>query len=160
MEKRNEKVTSQVKDLTIYKTKFDNEPALFNEFQAVDYIKELKNQGNLDEAIAVGDAFYEQVPSLKEYINHYAYAIYEKYVAKDAETISANEDAFFNAVDKICNITKVERYSPKEATINKAIFYLTGKRHINYAKLREMLDRQEPTTLSKEPYKTKDGKET
>ena len=159
MEKKNVTEQTQVKDLSIYHTKFENDPTLFNEFQAIDYVKELKNQGNLDEAIRVGDAFYEQCPNLNGYINHYAYAIYEKYVAIEFQEINKDEKSFFEAVDKICSLTKQERYSPKDATLAKAIFYLTNKKNVDYARLARILDMQDPTLLSKEPYKSKDGKE-
>ena len=45
MEKR------EPKDLSIYDKRFEEDPSSFNDFQAMDYVKELKNQGRNDEAI-------------------------------------------------------------------------------------------------------------
>ena len=48
MEKR------EPKDLTNYDKRFEEDPSSFNDFQAMDYVKELKNQGRTDDAIEVG----------------------------------------------------------------------------------------------------------
>ena len=45
MEKR------EPKDLTNYERRFEEDPSSFNDFQAMDYVRELKNQGRTDEAI-------------------------------------------------------------------------------------------------------------
>ena len=63
----------KVKDLTAYNDRFDEDPTSFNDFQASDYVKELKNQGKEDKAIEVGRTFLEQNPELSGYINYYGY---------------------------------------------------------------------------------------
>ena len=50
---------SKVKDLTAYKNRFEEDASSFSEFQARDFVKELKNQGKTDEAIEVGRTFLE-----------------------------------------------------------------------------------------------------
>lgn len=44
----------KVKDLTAYENRFKEDPTSFNDFQAMDFVKELKNQNKNDEAIEVG----------------------------------------------------------------------------------------------------------
>ena len=71
---------SKVKDLTAYKNRFEEDASSFSEFQARDFVKELKNQGKTDEAIEVGRTFLEMAPELKGYINYFGYALYNKYI--------------------------------------------------------------------------------
>ena len=79
---------SKVKDLTAYKNRFEEDASSFSEFQARDFVKELKNQGKTDEAIEVGRTFLEMAPELKGYINYFGYALYNKYINIDDEEIS------------------------------------------------------------------------
>lgn len=51
MEKR------EPKDLSIYDRRFEEDPSSFNDFQAMDYVRELKNQERTDDAIEVGRTF-------------------------------------------------------------------------------------------------------
>ena len=44
---------NEQKDLSVYKQKFEDDVASFREFEAMDYVKSLKNQGLEDEAIEV-----------------------------------------------------------------------------------------------------------
>ena len=55
----------EVKDLSVYKKKFDEDISEFREFEAMDYVKSLKNMNQLDEAIEVGKTFLEARPDLK-----------------------------------------------------------------------------------------------
>ena len=70
MEKR------EPKDLTNYDKRFEEDPSSFNDFQAMDYVKELKNQGRTDDAIEVGKTFLQVGEGLSGFINHYGYALY------------------------------------------------------------------------------------
>ena len=108
MEKR------EPKDLSIYDKRFEEDPSSFNDFQAMDYVKELKNQGRNDEA----------------YINHYGYALYNKFINVDENQIKEKEDLFFSIVDEIASLCKQEKYSPLEATINKAMKYVMNKQQL------------------------------
>ncbi len=56
---------SKVKDLTAYKNRFEEDASSFSEFQARDFVKELKNQGKTDEAIEVGRTFLEIYTRIK-----------------------------------------------------------------------------------------------
>lgn len=112
---------NEQKTLEIYKKKFEAEPSLFNDFQAMDYIKLLKNDGKDTEAIAIGRVFFEECPELEKYKNHFGYALYNVYINVENDAIKENEDAFYNALDEIASVCKQERYSPLEPAINKII---------------------------------------
>ena len=81
MEKR------EPKDLSIYDKRFEEDPSSFNDFQAMDYVKELKNQGRNDEAIEAGKTFLQVGEGLTGYINHYGYALYNKFINVDENQI-------------------------------------------------------------------------
>ena len=89
MEKR------EPKDLTNYDKRFEEDPSSFNDFQAMDYVKELKNQGRTDDAIEVGKTFLQVGEGLSGFINHYGYALYNKYINIDEDKIKEKEDLFF-----------------------------------------------------------------
>ena len=153
MEKR------EPKDLTIYNKRFDEDPSSFNDFQAMDYVKELKNQEKNDEAIEVGKTFLQVAPHLTRFINHYGYALYNKYINIEEQAISERENLFFSMVEEITSLCKQERFSPLEATINKAIKYVLNQKEVNYEKLSQLLDKLDPLVSSVEPFVNKDGKE-
>lgn len=153
MEKNN------VKDLSVYRKRFEEDASTFNDFQAMDFVKELKNQGLNDEAIEVGKTFMQAAPALTKYINHYAYALYNKFIKIEEEQIKEKENLFFSIVDEIVELCAQERYSPLEPTINKAIKYVLSLNPVNYAKLNELLSKLNPLTLDDKPFVTKDGKE-
>ena len=153
MEKRN------VKDLSVYRKRFEEDASSFNEFQAMDFVKELKNQGLNDEAIEVGKTFMQAAPALTKYINHYGYALYNKFIMIDEEQIAAKENLFFSIVDEIVELCAQENYSPLEATINKAMKYVLGKKPIDYAKLNELLDKLNPLSLDDKPFVNNEGRE-
>lgn len=139
----------EVKDLSVYKKKFDEDISEFREFEAMDYVKSLKNMNQLDEAIEVGKTFLEARPDLKIYINHYGYALFNKYIRNVEVT---NEDTFYAIVDEILSLTKQERYSPYEATINAVIRHATQKEEVDWKTVHEYLEKLDPTALDKEPY--------
>lgn len=147
----------EVKDLSIYAKKFDEDIASFREFEAMDYVKSLKNQDQLDEAIEVGKTFLEARPDLKAYINHYGYALYNKYVKNEINKESINEDTFFEIVNEILSVCKQERFSPYEATCNAVIKYASKKDPVDYETIHTYLEKMDPTLLSKEPF-TAEGK--
>ena len=149
----------QVKDLSIYKKKFEEDIMSFREFESMDYIRELKNQNQLDEAIEVGRTFLSSRPELKTYINHYAYALYNKYISQDASTISKNEKLYYGIVEDILAVTKQEKYSPYEPTINHVIKYVSSKEVVDYEIINQYLEKVDPLLLSKEPYLTNNKKE-
>ncbi len=146
MEKR------EAKDLTNYKKRFEEDPSSFNDFQAMDYVRELKNQGNNDEAIEVGRTFLQVGEGLTGFINHYGYALYNKFINIDDEKIAEKENIFFSIVDEITSLCKQEKYSPLEATINKAMKYVMNKKTVDYQKLSHLLDHLDAKTLSTEPF--------
>lgn len=153
MEKR------EPKDLTNYDKRFEEDPSSFNDFQAMDYVKELKNQGRTDDAIEVGKTFLQVGEGLSGFINHYGYALYNKYINIDDDKIKEKEDLFFSIVDEITNLCKQEKYSPLEATINKAMKYVMNQKPVRYQKLSELLDKLDVQTLSIEPFVNSAGKE-
>lgn len=153
MEKR------EPKDLTNYDKRFEEDPSSFNDFQAMDYVKELKNQGRTDDAIEVGKTFLQVCEELTGYINHYGYALYNKFINVDEDTIQNKEDLFFSIVDEIASLCKQEKYSPLEATINKAMKYVLNQKPVNYKKLLELLDKLDAQTLSTDPFINAAGKE-
>lgn len=153
MEKR------EVKDLTNYKQRFEEDPSSFNDFQAMDYVRELKNQGQTDEAIEVGKTFLQVGEGLSGYINHYCYALYNKFINVEDKVIKEKESLFFSIVEEISSLCKQEKYSPLEATINKAIKYLMNSNPIDYEKLSDLLDKLNHTSLSIEPFINKEKKE-
>ena len=138
-----------VKDLSVYKKKFDEDIAAFREFEAMDYVKSLKNQDQLDEAIEVGKTFLEARPDLKVYINHYGYALFNKYIRNQEVK---NEDTYFAIVDEILSLCKQERYSPYEATCNAVIRYATQKTPVDWKTVHTYLEKLNPTLLDKEPF--------
>ena len=79
----------EVKDLTVYENRFNEDPSSFYDFQAMDYVKELKNQGRIDEAIEAGRTFLQVGENLTGFINHYAYALYNKFINITDEEIAA-----------------------------------------------------------------------
>lgn len=153
MEKR------EPKDLTNYNKRFEEDPSSFNDFQAMDYVRELKNQGHTDEAIEVGRTFLQVGEGLTGFINHYGYALYNKFVNIDESQIAEKEDLFFSIVDEICSLCKQEKYSPLEATINKAMKYIMNKKPVDYQKLSDLLDKLDVQQLSAEPFINTAGKE-
>ncbi|MEE0965480.1 MAG: hypothetical protein U0L85_00340 [Bacilli bacterium] len=153
MEKRN------VKDLSVYRKRFEDDASSFNEFQAMDFVKELKNQGLNDEAIEVGKTFMQAAPALTKYINHYAYALYNKFIKIDEEQIAAKENLFFSIVDEIVELCAQENYSPLEVTINKAMKYVLNQNPVDWAKLNDLLDKLNPLTLDDKPFVNNEGKE-
>ena len=140
MEKR------EPKDLSIYDKRFEEDPSSFNDFQAMDYVKELKNQGRNDEAIEAGKTFLQVGEGLTGYINHYGYALYNKFINVDENQIKEKEDLFFSIVDEIASLCKQEKYSPLEATINKAMKYVMNKQPVDYKKLSDLLDKLDVKT--------------
>nr|WP_303068092.1 hypothetical protein [Catenibacterium mitsuokai] len=150
---------SKVKDLTAYKNRFEEDASSFSEFQARDFVKELKNQGKTDEAIEVGRTFLEMAPELKGYINYFGYALYNKYINISDEDISKNESLFYGILEEIAKYCKQERYSPLEAAVNKAIKHVLKANPVDYKKLSELLDYLDAPTLEDKPFVNKDGKE-
>lgn len=150
---------SKVKDLTAYKNRFEEDASSFSEFQARDFVKELKNQGKTDEAIEVGRTFLEMAPELKGYINYFGYALYNKYINIDDEEISKNESLFYGILEEIAKYCKQERYSPLEAAVNKAIKHVLKANPVDYKKLSELLDYLDAPALEDKPFVNKDGKE-
>ena len=146
MEKR------EAKDLTNYAKRFEEDPSSFNDFQAMDYVRELKNQGKTDEAIEVGRTFLQVGEGLTGFINHYGYALYNKFINIDDEQIAEKESIFFSIVDEITSLCKQEKYSPLEATINKAMKYVMNKKPVDYEKISDLLDHLDVQTLSTEPF--------
>ncbi len=153
MEKR------EPKDLTNYNKRFEEDPSSFNDFQAMDYVRELKNQGRNDDAIEVGRTFLQVGEGLTGFINHYGYALYNKFINIDEEKIKEKEDLFFSIVDEIASLCKQEKYSPLEATINKAMKYIINQQVVDYKKLSDLLDKLDVQTLNTEPFINNAGKE-
>lgn len=153
MEKR------EPKDLTNYDKRFEEDPSSFNDFQAMDYVRELKNHGRNDEAIEVGRTFLQVGEGLTGFINHYGYALYNKFINIDENQISEKEDLFFSIVDEIAALCKQEKYSPLEATINKAMKYIMNKKPVDYKKISDLLDKLDVQTLSVDPFINNAGKE-
>lgn len=153
MEKR------EPKDLTNYDKRFEEDPSSFNDFQAMDYVKELKNQGRTDDAIEAGKTFLQIGEGLSGFINHYGYALYNKYIHIDEEQIKEKEDLFFSIVDEIASLCKQEKYSPLEATISKAMKYVLNQKPVNYQLLSQLLDKLDVQTLSIDPFINSAGKE-
>ena len=60
---------NELKSIERYFNKFNEDAASFNEFEANDFIKLLKNNNRNDDAIEVGSTFLQMAPSLKGYIN-------------------------------------------------------------------------------------------
>lgn len=153
MEKR------EPKDLTNYDKRFEEDPSSFNDFQAMDYVKELKNQGRTDDAIEVGKTFLQVGEGLKGFINHYGYALYNKFINIEDSQIKEKENLFFSIVEEITSLCKQEKYSPLEATINKAMKYVLNQHPVDYQKLSDLLDKLDVNTLSTEPFVNNSGKE-
>ena len=150
---------NELKSLEVYNSKFKDDPASFNDFQANDYIRLLKKNENNDEAIEVGKTFMSLAPNLKGYLNQYGYALYNKYINIDDEKIKENETLFFSILDDILAICKQERYSPMEPSVNRAIKYLQKEKADYYEKLIEMLNLLDPNLLDDKPFTNSEGKE-
>ena len=150
---------NELKSLEVYNSKFKDDPASFNDFQANDYIRLLKKNDNNDEAIEAGKTFMSLAPNLKGYLNQYGYALYNKYFNIDNEKIKENETLFFGILDDILAICKQERYSPMEPAVNRAIKYLQKEKANDYGKLIEMLNLLDPNLLDDKPFTNSEGKE-
>lgn len=150
---------NELKSLEVYNSKFKDDPASFNDFQANDYIRLLKKNDNNDEAIEAGKTFMSLAPNLKGYLNQYGYALYNKYFNIDNEKIKENETLFFGILDDILAICKQERYSPMEPAVNRAIKYLQKEKADDYGKLIEMLNLLDPNLLDDKPFTNSEGKE-
>ncbi len=148
-----------MKDLTVYENRFNEDPSSFNDFQAMDYVKELKNQGRLDEAIEAGRTFLQVGEGLTGFINHYAYALYNKFINLSDEEIQSKEGLFYSILDEITSLCKQERYSPLEPSVNKAIRYELTKETVNYNQILKLLSYLDVNELSAEPFVNKEGKE-
>lgn len=133
----------KVKDLSIYEKKFSEDPSLFNDFQAMDYVKELKNQNRLDEAIEAGKTFL-QYDGLTSFKNQYAYALYNKFINIPDEEIENKASLFDSIAEEIISLTTQERYSPLEVTVNKMIKRVLNTKPVDYTKLNHLLDHLDP----------------
>ena len=138
-------------DLSGYEKKFEEDVTSFNDYEATDYVRTLKNDEKLDEAIEVGSTFYSMCPHLKGYINQYGYALYNKHINLPINEIGEKENLFFSFANDILKMCKQEKYSPYEATVNKMIRYITSKNPIDYKKYNELLNLLDPKLLSSEP---------
>lgn len=150
---------NEEKSLELYRKKMEAGASLFNDFQANDYIRLLKNNDMLDEAIEVGRTFLEMCPELNGYINQFGYTLYNKYINLDNDKIAANEDVYFSVVKEILAICKSEKYSPFDATVNKAIKYVLSRNPIDYTLLLSLLEYLDPKDLSDIPFINNEGKE-
>lgn len=150
---------NEQKDLSVYKQKFEDDVASFREFEAMDYVKSLKNQGLEDEAIEVGKTFLEQRPDLTAYINQYGYALYNKYIKNLQDKEDVNAEMVAEIAKEILDVCKQERYSPYEATCNAMIKYALSKSPVDYEMVAAYLDKLDPTLLSKEPFVQEGRKE-
>ena len=150
---------NELKSIERYFNKFNEDAASFNEFEANDFIKLLKNNNRNDDAIEVGSTFLQMAPSLKGYINQYGYALYNKFINIDDEKIKEKENLFFDILEDIVNICKQEKYSPVEPAINRAIKYALSQTPINYDLMIKMLNKLDIKLLSDKPFVNKEGKE-
>lgn len=150
---------NEQKSLDVYRLKFEAGASLFNDFQANDFIRLLKNENLLEEAIHVGNTFLQECPELKGYINQYGYALYNRDIAIDEMVISENEEKFFTTVRQILSLCKAEKYSPFDATVNKVIRYITSKSTVNYSLLVNILEYLVPKELSDVSFMNDQGKE-
>lgn len=150
---------NELKSIERYYKKFNEDPSLFNEFEANDFIKLLKNNNRNDDAIEVGKTFLTMVPELKNYINQYGYALYNKFIHIDDEKIKEKENLFFDILDEIVSLCKQEKYSPVEPAINRAVKYALNQKPINYELIIRMLDKLDFKLLSDKPFVTADGRE-
>ena len=141
---------NELKSIERYFNKFNEDAASFNEFEANDFIKLLKNNGRNDDAIEVGNTFLQMAPSLKGYINQYGYALYNKFINIDDEKIKEKESLFFDILEDILGICKQEKYSPVEPAINRAI---------NYDLMIKMLNKLDVKLLSDKPFVNNEGRE-
>ncbi|MGX8679762.1 MAG: hypothetical protein ACSW8B_00045, partial [bacterium] len=107
----------------------------------------------------VGRTFLEQCPELKGYINYFGYALYNRYINVDESKISENESLFYDILEEIAGICKQERFSPLEATINRAIKHVTKAETVDYKKLSQLLDYLDAPTLDDKPFVNKENKE-
>ena len=146
---------NELKSIERYFNKFNENAASFNEFEANDFIKLLKNNGRNDDAIEVGNTFLQMAPSLKGYINQYGYALYNKFINIDDEKIKEKESLFFDILEDILGICKQEKYSPVEPAINRAIKYALNQTPINYDLMIKMLNK----LLSDKPFVNNEGRE-
>lgn len=143
------------KKLEFFRMKFESSPEVFNETQATDYIRALKESNELEEAIRVSNYFLENAPTLLNYRKIYGYMLYEMHI--DVKEI--NEEAFFEALKTITTMCKPGAGSPYHAAVAKAIRYVTTKATPDYNQVLEVLAFENLETLSIEPFITKDGKE-
>ena len=143
----------ELKSIQYYQGKLDNDPASFNEYEANDYMKLLKNNDQNDEAIEVGKTFLSMSPQLKGYINQYGYALYNKFVNISDEQIKEKESLFFSIVEEILDLCKQEKYSPVESTVNRVVKYALNQNPVNYELVLKMYDQLNPTLLSDKPYR-------
>ena len=150
---------NELKSIERYFNKFNEDAASFNEFEANDFIKLLKNNNRNDDAIEVGSTFLQMAPSLKGYINQYGFALYNKFINIDDEKIKEKENLFFDILEDILNICKQEKYSPVEPAINRAIKYALSQTPINYDLMIKMLNKLDVRLLSDKPFVNKEGKE-
>lgn len=138
-------------DLSGYEKKFEEDVTSFNDYEATDYVRSLKNEGLLDQAIEVGSTFYSMCPNLRGYINQYGYSLYNKYINLPLNKIEENEFLFFSFANDILKMCKHEKYSPYEVTVNKMIRYITSKAVVDNKKYLETLKLLDPKLLSNEP---------
>ena len=150
---------NELKSIERYFNKFNEDAASFNEFEANDFIKLLKNNGRNDDAIEVGNTFLQMAPSLKGYINQYGYALYNKFINIDDEKIKEKESLFFDILEDILGICKQEKYSPVEPAINRAIKYALNQTPINYDLMIKMLNKLDVKLLSDKPFVNNEGRE-
>lgn len=141
--------------LDFFKMKFESSPEVFNETQASDYVRALKEAGEIEEATKVAEYFLEYAPTLLNYRKVFGYMLYEMHI----DTQEVNEENFFNALNTITKICRPGPGSPYHAAVAKAIRYATSKQNPNYNQVLEVLALENLNSLSTEPFVTKDGRE-
>ena len=150
---------NELKSIEHYAKKLEEDPSSFTDFEANDYLKLLKNNNQNDEAIEVGKTFLSMAPNLKGYLNQYGYALYNKFINVDDETIKTKENLFFDIFDEILDLCKQERYSPVESCINRVIKYAQNQTPINYELINKVLEHLDVNKLSSESFTNSEGRE-
>lgn len=143
------------KKLEFFNMKFETSPDVFNESQATDYLRALKESGQIEEATKIANYFLENSPTLLNFRKVYGYMLYEMHINVE----EVNEDTFFDALNTITDICKPGPGSPYHATVAKAIRYVTTKPNPCYTQILDVLALENVDELSSQPFVTKDGRE-
>lgn len=143
--------------IEIYKDLWENHSEDCDEWVGWGYAYSLRKIGDFANACQVSQQVCEKWPDFDYNQNLLALCIYDLEINKDNNEIQQNEPGFFEAVSRVLNLTKQDKYSPVCRTIFKVIDYLDDPhRKFPAEAINNWLDKLNQQELSLDTWQGKD----